>query len=59
MEARGWRKEDRRGGLPADFEGGGGHGGEFGGDGEDAVKFTIREGLGYFCGDTSQDSVGR
>lgn len=44
------------GGLPADFEGGGGHGGELGVDGEDAVEFSIGEGGGYGSGDASEDS---
>jgi len=53
----GWRKEDGKGSVPADFEGGGGHGGEFGRYGEDAVEFAVGEGLGYFGGDTGEDSV--
>ncbi len=44
------------GGLPADFEGGGGHGGELGVYGEDAIEFSIGEGGGYGSGDASEDS---
>lgn len=43
--------------LPADFEGGGGHGGELGGDVEDAVEFAVGKGLGYGCGDAGYDSA--
>lgn len=47
---------DVDGGLPADFEGGGGHGGELGIYGEDTIEFSIGERGGYAGGDASEDS---
>ena len=44
------------GDVPADFEGGGGDGGELGRDGEDAVEFPVRKGEGNFGGDAGEDS---
>ena len=46
-----------RGSAPADLEGGGRHGRELGGDGEDAVEFAVGEGRGHFGGDAGEDSV--
>jgi hypothetical protein len=35
----------------------GGHGGKFGGNGEEAVEGAVGEGSGYFGGDVGLDSV--
>lgn len=42
--------------VPADFEGGRGHGGEFGDDLEDAVELALGEGCCYFGGYADNDS---
>ena len=42
--------------VPSNFEGRGCHGGELGGNGEDAVEFSVRERLGYFSRDTGEYS---
>ena len=44
-------------GLPADFEGGRGHGGELGVYGENAVEFSVGEGGGDVGGDAGEDPI--
>ena len=44
-------------GLPAHFERGGGHWGELGIYGEDAVEFSVGEGGSYGGGDAGEDSI--
>ena len=45
------RGRGERGEVPADFEGGGGHGAQLGGDSEDTVEWSVDEGLDDFGGD--------